>query len=91
MYCSDLSATRTKLTFPYQYKFGATFDKVLLLYIVHLCDHIASISIAKNDVNGIHIHVLMRDEMEGRKKQASSNKQGKATQHTQGSHFSKEK
>ena len=39
------------------------------------------------------IHVLMRDEKEGRKKQARSNKQtnkqqGKATQHTQGSHFS---
>ena len=32
----------------------------------------------------------MRDEKEGRKKQARSNKQqGKATQHTQGSHFSK--
>ena len=32
------------------------------------------------------IHVLMRDEKEGRKKQAWSNKQqGKATQHTQGS------
>ena len=31
----------------------------------------------------------MRDEKEGRKKQARSNKQhGKATQHTQGSHFS---
>ena len=40
----------------------------------------------------IHIHVLMRDEKEGRKKQARSNKQqGKVTQHTQGSHFSKEK
>ena len=37
----------------------------------------------------IIIHVLMRDEKEGRKKQARSNKQqGKATQHTQGSHFS---
>ena len=35
----------------------------------------------------IHVHVLMRDEKEGRKKQARSNKQqGKATQHTQGSH-----
>ena len=35
------------------------------------------------------VHVLMRDEKEGRKKQARSNKQqGKATQHTQGSHFS---
>ena len=33
------------------------------------------------------MHVLMRDEKEGRKKQARSNKQhGKATQHTQGSH-----
>ena len=32
---------------------------------------------------------LMRDEKEGRKKQARSNKQqGKETQHTQGSHFS---
>ena len=32
------------------------------------------------------IHVVMRDEKEGRKKQARSNKQqGKATQHTQGS------
>ena len=28
----------------------------------------------------------MRDEKEGRKKQARTNKQGKATQHTQGSH-----
>ena len=37
-----------------------------------------------------HVHVLMRDEKEGRKKQGRSNKQqGKATQHTQGSHFPK--
>ena len=36
------------------------------------------------------VHVLMRDEKEGIKKQARSNKQqGKATQHTQGSHFLK--
>ena len=36
-----------------------------------------------------HVHVLMIDEKEGRKKQARSNKQqGKATQHTQGSNFS---
>ena len=36
-----------------------------------------------------HVHVLMRDENKGRKKQARSNKQqSKATQHTQGSHFS---
>ena len=35
----------------------------------------------------VTVHVLMRDEKEGRKKQARSNKQqGKATQHTQGSH-----
>ena len=33
----------------------------------------------------IHVHVLMRDEKEGRKKQARSNKQGNATQHTHGS------
>ena len=33
-----------------------------------------------------YIHVLMREEKEGRKKQARSNKQqSKATQHTQGS------
>ena len=30
----------------------------------------------------------MRDEKEERKKQGQTNKQGKATQHTQGSHFS---
>ena len=35
-----------------------------------------------------YVHVLMRDEKEGRKKQARSNKQqGKATQHTQSSHL----
>ena len=35
------------------------------------------------------VYVLMSDEKEGRKKQARSNKQqGKATQQTQGSHFS---
>ena len=34
----------------------------------------------------INVHGLMRDEKEGRNKQARSNKQqGKATQHTQGS------
>ena len=39
----------------------------------------------------MYIHVLMRDEKEGRKKQARSNKQqGKATQHTEGSHFKNE-
>ena len=44
--------------------------------------------------SGMYIRVqdivmYMRDEKEGRKKQARSNKhQGKATQHTQGSHFS---
>ena len=48
-------------------------------------------------VNSMSCHIsciytymfLMRDEKEGRKKQARSNKQqGKATQHTQGSRFS---
>ena len=43
----------------------------------------------KSDCLGCDVHVLMRDEKEGRKKQARLNKQqGKATQHTQGSHFS---
>ena len=38
------------------------------------------------------MYMLMRDEKEGRKKPARSNKQqSKATQHTQGSHFPKEK
>ena len=36
----------------------------------------------------IHVHVLMRNEKEERNKKARSNKQGKATQHTHGSHFS---
>ena len=36
----------------------------------------------------MYMYIFMRDEKEGRKKQARSNKQqGKATQHTQGSHF----
>ena len=37
----------------------------------------------------MYIHVLMRDEKEGRKKQARSNKKQR-TQHTQGSHFKNE-
>ena len=37
------------------------------------------------------MYMFMRDEKEGRKEQAKPNKQqGKATQHAQGSHFSKE-
>ena len=35
------------------------------------------------------IHVLMRDEKEGRKKQGMSNKQDKATHHTQAVTFPK--
>ena len=36
-----------------------------------------------------HVHVVMRDEKEGGKKQARSNKQqGKAALHIQDSHFS---
>ena len=39
--------------------------------------------------SGLYVHDLMRDEKDGRKKQARLNKQqGKATQHTQVSHFS---
>ena len=42
-----------------------------------------------NTMQNNKVHVLMRDEKEGIKKQARSNKQqGKATQHTRGSHFS---
>ena len=38
------------------------------------------------DSQKVHVHILMRDEKEGGKKQVRSNKQqGKATQHTQGS------
>ena len=33
----------------------------------------------------VHVHVLMRNEKEGRKKEESK-QQGEATQHTQGSH-----
>ena len=37
-----------------------------------------------NENEHVNIHALMRDEKEGKKKQARSNKQqGKATQHTQ--------
>ena len=35
IFCSDLSATRTKVIFPYGYKFGSTFDKVGILAVVH--------------------------------------------------------
>ena len=45
-----------------------------------------SVNIAHTQVH-VYMHVLMRDEKEERKKQARSNKQTKATQHTQGSHF----
>ena len=37
----------------------------------------------------MYIHVLMRDETEGRKKQARSNKQQLRQSNTQGNHFSK--
>ena len=38
----------------------------------------------------VHVHVLMRDERrkEKRSKQGQRNNKAKATQHTQGSHFS---
>ena len=37
----------------------------------------------------VHVHVLITDEKKERKKQGQTNKQGKATQHTQGSTFPK--
>ena len=39
-------------------------------------------------VNGSIVHVLMRDEKEGRKKQARSNKQQSKSNTPNGSHFS---
>ena len=55
---------------------------------LHLCDVMRKVR-EMGTVSAIIIHVLMRDEKGGRKKQARSDKQqGKATQHTQGSHFS---
>ena len=50
-----------------------TLQNIIIIFIVYMY---------------IHVHVLMRDEKEGSKKQERSNKQSKATQHTQGSHFS---
>ena len=53
-----------------------------------LCSR-AAVNAAVCCITLLCVHVLMRDEKEGRKKQARSNKQqGKATQHTQGSRFS---
>ena len=62
----------------YMYIVAVMQSKVVITWsLVHKC---------------IHIHILMRVEKEGRKKQARSNKQqGKATQYTQGSHFSLKK
>ena len=36
----------------------------------------------------VYVHVLMRDEKEERSKESHNKQQGKATQHTQGSHLS---
>ena len=62
------------------------------LYILTLALPFVSTLMCTHVTASVFVHVLMRDEREGRKKQARSNKQqGKATQHTQGSHFSYEK
>ena len=75
---------------------------ILFEYVFHQnnrqCNHVVSPNYYTTTLLGVSkpqcsvreerkcVHVLMRDE---RKKQARSNKQqGKATQHTQGSHFS---
>ena len=59
------------------------------VHVEQLIEPLSKVNCCIHDiVCTLHIHVLMRDEKEGRKKQARSNKQGKATQHTQGSHFS---
>ena len=57
-----------------------------LIHVCMLYAHFYTLCVCYSIIT--FIHVLMRDEKEGRKKQARSNKQqGKATQHTQGSHF----
>ena len=40
-----------------------------------------------NDYIKVYLHVLMMRRKEERSKQGQTNKQGKVTQHTQGSHF----
>ena len=62
----------------------------MYLYIHSSCNVYTEAIIRRTTYN-VYIHVLMRGEKEGRKKQARLNKQqGKVTQHTQGSHFSYE-
>ena len=61
------------------------------MYIAHCIALVYFKNNNKTDV--LYIYMLMRDA-EGRKKEASKiiyKQQGKATQHTQGSHFSKVK
>ena len=68
------------------YHIGINATGVTHLWPWHLHLYLANISLY---FSLLYMHVLMRDEKEGRKKQARSNKQqGKATQHIQGSHFS---
>ena len=69
---------------------------VLASYVCHILvvDWLLLMKLRPGHLGALRfLHVLIRDdEKEGRKKQARSIKQqGKATQHTQGSHFSKEK
>ena len=48
-----------------------------------------NLHVAAPDAYYMYIHVLMRDEKEGRKKQGQTNNKAiKETKHTQGSHFS---
>ena len=65
----------------------------LLDFFCEQCDQLmcASCAVKQRCGHDVCVYMLMRDEKEGRKKQAMSNKQqGKATQHTQGSHFSQD-
>ena len=56
----------------------------IIIHVHYTCNYVHVLYIVYK-----YVHVLMRDEKEGRKNQARSNKrQYKATQHTQGSHFS---
>ena len=65
------------------------YFSILSLHIVHTCTCTCIIYYIFSTYCTVHIHVLMRDERrkKERSKQRQTNKQGKATQHTQGSFF----
>ena len=96
----------TLYTLPLSYHAGSTAGWAKISHLIVHLDKQAYCQLSMKEKAGViinettkdtkhqteYIHVLMRDEKEGREKQARSNKQqGKATQHTQDSHFSQGK